>query len=1217
MKREIKRILLFSALLMCVLALASCTMLLPTTQHTCTDVNGDTKCDTCGGYVAPAACTSHVDANNDGICDKTGCGAAVLMEMEDVVFKDMTKVYNGKPYTISVKGAPDDAEIEYSMENTQTNAGTYEITAYITADGYEDLEITATLKINPKPLTIEWGDNSQTFPADGKAPELLYELKGAIASDKLEVKLDFGGHDFNETGSVTVTATVNNPNYRLNTKTNKTTIIFGANVRTVSFDTGIEGKELDPEVVVGGEAVDEPRALSKYGHNFLGWYNGETLWNFDDPVTEDMTLTAKWALNEYKITYHLNGGTNSAKNPATFTIESDIALSAPEKEGAIFMGWFIDKTFSSVASTIGDITADMELYAKWSDADFVELVSGQTIDNTNNKITLSEIAVNGAFTYTFAATIKEFPENGAIYIGRGKDSVDGSYAKINGSGITVYSGDNYESRSHIRAMEGYIFVELRVVSGKVDVIFYTGAGDSSTYSIDWSGRTGAIFFEAENVSLENASFGWYTSVYDCPTWIIGDKTIGSPENTSITTQLSLNRYRDYLAIGASSLTSDKAFEQFKNACEVALPNYAIWSFRTDTSETYDETMDAFVAFCKEKGIVPILTTQISTLDFDNTARNEKVKASGERYIDFASMGEYEGVLNANKEYTVAGAEALLSRFMADFPEIVAADATMRTVKADTLEGVSTDLLYIENYVAGDDVTVDDKGNVTAKYTQFRDHRLAGKNTVLSSAITMNGNAIKDGKYMIVSAKIDGTLEDNETIMIGHGYMTSTGKWIEINGKDIWRGSYQSWGTANTNPTQKEAHKLTIKNYITVVIACDSARFNRVTIYTDGASKSFNYQINGNAGDMFVSCAGLTLTDVTMSWTCADYAKDIWVFGDSYLSLGDPARWPTHLRYDDYYTALMVGASGMSAEEGLANLEDAIQYGKPKYIVWLEGMNNSEKKGRNSGYHESVARLFEICEEYGIMPIIATIPNCAKDYTSSGALSIPHEIKNAAIYNGTDEFEGKTYRIIDWAAAVENFTTDTVWHEGMLHTDYVHPTNLGAKALYMQLAVDFPEIMGGTNTTVYREELEELKSGSSATIKAPETLENNKVFAFGARLDDEFKGTISIGNGKGVEGGTWVEIDKDNVTVYQTVNGTPTEILKKENKVVIDSLINLKIHVKGDTANVSLMSVSEIDESCGNRVFNFDVTWSSAGDAFVSTQGNDLRNVKFSWFTFKG
>ena len=149
------------------------------------------------------------------------------------------------------------------------------------------------------------------------------------------------------------------------------------------------------------------------------------------------------------------------------------------------------------------------------------------------------------------------------------------------------------------------------------------------------------------------------------------------------------------------------------------------------------------------------------------------------------------------------------------------------------------------------------------------------------------------------------------------------------------------------------------------------------------------------------------------------------------------------------------------------------------------------------------------------------------------------------------------------------------------------------------------------------ELEELKSGSSATIKAPETLENNKVFAFGARLDDEFKGTISIGNGKGVEGGTWVEIDSDNVTVYQTVNGTPTEIYKAENKVVIDSLINLKIHVKGDTANVSFMSVAEVDESLGNRVFNFDVTWSSAGDAFVSTQGNDLRNVKFSWYTFKG
>ena len=78
-----KKILFLITVLISVLLLASCTMLLPMMQHTCTDANGDTKCDTCGGYVAPAACTSHVDANNDGLCDKTGCGATVLMEMED------------------------------------------------------------------------------------------------------------------------------------------------------------------------------------------------------------------------------------------------------------------------------------------------------------------------------------------------------------------------------------------------------------------------------------------------------------------------------------------------------------------------------------------------------------------------------------------------------------------------------------------------------------------------------------------------------------------------------------------------------------------------------------------------------------------------------------------------------------------------------------------------------------------------------------------------------------------------------------------------------------------------------------------------------------------------------------------------------------------------------------------------------------------------------
>ena len=141
-----------------------------TQQHTCVDANGDTACDVCSAYVAPTACVSHIDNNGDGICDRSGCGASVPIEMTMVTFNNVTKTYDGKPKTISVKRAPAGAKIDYSMENTQTEAGTYEITATITADGYIDCVLTATLKINPKTVNVEWGHIS--FPPFLRGPVL-------------------------------------------------------------------------------------------------------------------------------------------------------------------------------------------------------------------------------------------------------------------------------------------------------------------------------------------------------------------------------------------------------------------------------------------------------------------------------------------------------------------------------------------------------------------------------------------------------------------------------------------------------------------------------------------------------------------------------------------------------------------------------------------------------------------------------------------------------------------------------------------------------------------------------------------------------------------------------------------------------------------------------------------------------------------------------------
>ena len=43
------------------------------------------------------------------------------------------------------------------------------------------------------------------------------------------------------------------------------------------------------------DVAAEPQAPEKSGYDFAGWFNGDTKYNFNDPVTGDLTLTAKWS----------------------------------------------------------------------------------------------------------------------------------------------------------------------------------------------------------------------------------------------------------------------------------------------------------------------------------------------------------------------------------------------------------------------------------------------------------------------------------------------------------------------------------------------------------------------------------------------------------------------------------------------------------------------------------------------------------------------------------------------------------------------------------------------------------------------------------------------------------------------------------------------------------------------------------------------------------
>ena len=67
----------------------------------------------------------------------------------------------------------------------------------------------------------------------------------------------------------------------------------GKTLYTVKFT--VDGEDYDKRCVTNtGSKISQPSDPAKPGYRFAGWYNGDAKWDFDTPVTENLTLTAKW-----------------------------------------------------------------------------------------------------------------------------------------------------------------------------------------------------------------------------------------------------------------------------------------------------------------------------------------------------------------------------------------------------------------------------------------------------------------------------------------------------------------------------------------------------------------------------------------------------------------------------------------------------------------------------------------------------------------------------------------------------------------------------------------------------------------------------------------------------------------------------------------------------------------------------------------------------------
>lgn len=289
-------------------------------------------------------------------------------------------------YTTGANGAE---TITYALESTtdgvvtiEYNFELYTIAANIYVNGQLLTEVSASISGNYGEL-INWNDlETQVRNAiERKYPgSTVGDLAITYAGTDNTVALDYYGQDYNW-------------NWPSNTIYVDVKTDMGYKVTfDLNYDTGTGSNVYTTQDVIYGEAAVKPDDPARDGWIFGGWYTEsgcENPYDFSTPVTDNITLYAKWARNTYTVTFNNGYGDDYAAGTpwAPQYVEYQGYLAAPTenptRDGYSFLGWSTEPdgtTHWDFAQN--QVLGSFTLYAVWEKNDYTLFY--HNVENANN-----------------------------------------------------------------------------------------------------------------------------------------------------------------------------------------------------------------------------------------------------------------------------------------------------------------------------------------------------------------------------------------------------------------------------------------------------------------------------------------------------------------------------------------------------------------------------------------------------------------------------------------------------------------------------------------------------------------------------------------------------------------------------------------------------------------------------------------------------------------
>lgn len=209
-------------------------------------------------------------------------------------------------------------------------------------------------------------NNSQYF-------NIQFNTNGGTYIDEIQVK---GGNKIGmpdnpiKDGFRFIEWQVNEEKFDFNTPISSDMIITAvwekeAEIKTfiVSFDTG-NGTKIDDIEVIANKPIEKPMTPKLSGYNFDGWYYNYEKYDFNTPITQDITLKAKWV----EIMSNFNSNSNVVTSSNKYKCQGSFRSDIPEKNVTIGYSNHVNWTWSTYGAYGGRSTDDCYVTYKTSNS---------------------------------------------------------------------------------------------------------------------------------------------------------------------------------------------------------------------------------------------------------------------------------------------------------------------------------------------------------------------------------------------------------------------------------------------------------------------------------------------------------------------------------------------------------------------------------------------------------------------------------------------------------------------------------------------------------------------------------------------------------------------------------------------------------------------------------------------------------------------------------